>query len=102
MINLNRCSKIHDFICRLFTLCYDFICSILKKIINQKKIDMEKGFNERESLQLINSMIAEARNNVSKSDGKILLFVGYSLVVISSIIKGESNIYITIKERWRL
>ncbi|MDL2265399.1 hypothetical protein LJC57_02040 [Parabacteroides sp. OttesenSCG-928-G07] len=44
---------------------------------------MEKELNEKESLQLINSMIAEARNNVSKGDGKILLFVGYSLVVIS-------------------
>ncbi|MDH6304174.1 hypothetical protein M2459_000902 [Parabacteroides sp. PF5-5] len=44
---------------------------------------MEKNFNEQESLQLINSMIAEARNNVSKGDGMTLLFVGYSLVVIS-------------------
>ncbi|MDR3141163.1 MAG: hypothetical protein LBU37_05510 [Tannerellaceae bacterium] len=44
---------------------------------------MENKFNEQESLQLITSMINQARNNFRRGAGNSLLFWGYTLTALS-------------------
>ena len=47
---------------------------------------MEKEFNEKEGLELINSMILTARNNLQKGMGSIFLLWGYLIAFISILI----------------
>jgi hypothetical protein len=47
---------------------------------------MEKNLNEQEKLELINEMIVQARGNVQKGAGNVLLFVGYALVFTSLLV----------------
>lgn len=47
---------------------------------------MEKNLNESDRLEVINEMIAQARNNVQKGAGNELLFMGYALVFISLLV----------------
>jgi hypothetical protein len=42
---------------------------------------MEKKFSEQDSLQLINEMIAQARDNVRKGSGDFMVIAGYVIVV---------------------
>ncbi|MDR1200822.1 MAG: hypothetical protein LBL58_04200 [Tannerellaceae bacterium] len=44
---------------------------------------MENKFNEQESLQLITDMINQARNNFRKGAGNSMIFLGYTLAVLS-------------------
>ena len=53
---------------------------------------MEKKFNEQDSLQLINEMIAQARGNVQNGDGKYSLLWGY-IITIASLLHFASFMY---------
>jgi hypothetical protein len=44
---------------------------------------MEKTLSEKESLELINSMISSARNNLQKETGNIFLFWGYVIALLA-------------------
>ncbi|MDH6310777.1 MFS family permease [Dysgonomonas sp. PFB1-18] len=44
---------------------------------------MEKNFTKQESLNLINEMIAQAKNNIQKGSANTMIFAGYTVAVIA-------------------
>ena len=46
---------------------------------------MEKKFTEQDSLQLINEMIAQAKNNFRKGAANSMIFCGYSVAIVACI-----------------
>lgn len=44
---------------------------------------MEKNFNEQDSLQLINEMIFQAKNNIQKGAADFMVFCGYSVAIVA-------------------